>query len=151
MERDELLVQLLLTEPIVMPFVEESLIDLKKHFHLHIVTSSSRNHFLTMHKRTGYLKYFTNITTEEDFKNRKPAPDAYLKSMQDIGAKPNECIVFEDSERGLNAAVNAGLKCVAIPNELTKRQNFSSAWKMTDNFKTATNFVIEYEKQNKTL
>jgi len=71
--------------------------------------------------------------------------------MQDIGAKPNECIVFEDSERGLSAAVNAGLKCIVIPNALTKHQNFSSAWKIADNFETATQFVIEYEKQNKTL
>ena len=44
------------------------------------------------------------------------------------GLSRQECIVIEDSERGLAAAVAAGLRCIAIPTELTRGGDFSQAF-----------------------
>ena len=59
-------------------------------------------------------KYFDLIYTREDVAKIKPNPEVYLKAMQAFNAKPEECIVFEDSLVGIKAAKNAGLKTVAI-------------------------------------
>ena len=44
----------------------------------------------------------------------KPNPEVYLKAMQTLQAKPQECIVFEDSLIGIEAAKAAGLAVVAV-------------------------------------
>jgi HAD superfamily hydrolase (TIGR01509 family) len=44
----------------------------------------------------------------------KPAPDIYLKSAELLGKNPKECFVIEDSPTGLQAAVEAGCKPIAI-------------------------------------
>ena len=51
----------------------------------------------------------------DEVKNGKPAPDIFLKTASLIGAKPEECIVFEDSPNGIKAANKAGMKCIGIP------------------------------------
>jgi len=57
----------------------------------------------------------------------KPAPDLYLKSFNELGVKAAEAIIFEDSENGVAAAVAAGARCVAVPAEVTRGQDFSEA------------------------
>ena len=44
----------------------------------------------------------------------KPAPDIFLKAAQSLGARPAECIVFEDAPFGIEAARRAGMRAVAI-------------------------------------
>lgn len=55
-----------------------------------------------------------NILTNDDIENRKPHPEIYLKAMGILGAKPCECIVFEDSLSGITSAKEAGLEVVAV-------------------------------------
>ena len=100
-----------------------------------IVTSSRKDHFEIIHKQTGFLKYFDFIVTSEDVKNTKPDPEPYLKALELSGMKKEECIVVEDSERGLRAAIAAGLKCYIIPTELTKNSDFTGAEKVLNNIK----------------
>ena len=50
----------------------------------------------------------------EDVVNKKPSPEAYLQAVQKLGAKPEECIVFEDSINGVIAAKEAGLEVCAV-------------------------------------
>jgi beta-phosphoglucomutase len=54
-----------------------------------------------------------------DFKP-KPDPAVFLHAAKMLGAKPEECVVFEDSIYGFQAAKAAGMKCIAIKNDLNK-------------------------------
>ncbi len=44
----------------------------------------------------------------------KPDPEIFLLSAQKLGVKPANCVVFEDAEAGVEAAIRAGMKCVGI-------------------------------------
>ncbi|MFP6639027.1 MAG: HAD-IA family hydrolase, partial [Myxococcota bacterium] len=57
----------------------------------------------------------------------KPHPEPYLLAAERLGVDPGRCVVVEDSERGLQAAVAAGMSCVAIPNQMTRVGDFSRA------------------------
>ena len=44
----------------------------------------------------------------------KPHPEIFLLAAQKLGVDPNDCVVFEDAEAGVEAALAAGMKCVGI-------------------------------------
>jgi HAD superfamily hydrolase (TIGR01509 family) len=129
-ERDALYSYLLSTEMKVIDGVEVTLKKLYGKFKMGIVTSSKKNHFEIIHKESNLLRYFDFVLASEDYKRSKPAPDPYLKAVEISGFKKDECIAIEDSERGLKAALNAGISCYAIPTELTKHSNFTGAKKI---------------------
>ena len=59
-------------------------------------------------------KTFDLITRKEDVQNKKPNPEIYNKIMKHYKAKPEECLIFEDSYTGVLAAKNAGIEVVNI-------------------------------------
>jgi len=58
---------------------------------------------------------------------KKPAPDIYFYVLQAMELNPENCLVVEDSQQGLQAALQAGLKTVVTVNDYTCNQNFSGA------------------------
>lgn len=60
--------------------------------------------------------YFENITTVEEVVNPKPAPDIFLLASEKLGIDPIDCLVIEDSQAGVTAAREAGMKVIAIDN-----------------------------------
>lgn len=121
---------------------EDTLKKLYGKFVMGIVTSSRKDHFQIIHKYLGLLKYFDFILTVEDYRESKPAPDPYLKAIELTGLSKDECVVIEDSERGLRAAVQAGLKCYVIPTGLTKHSNFSGAEKILNSIKEVPGLLL---------
>jgi len=132
-ERDELYSHLLSTEMKVINGAEETLQKLHGKFKMGIVTSSKKNHFEIIHNKTNLLKYFDFVLASEDYEKSKPAPDPYLKAVEISGFRKEECIAIEDSERGLKAALSAGIECYVIPTELTKYCDFNGAKKILSN------------------
>lgn len=61
---------------------------------------------------------FDLITRKEDVQNKKPNPEIYNKIMQYYKAKPEECLIFEDSYTGVLASNNAGIEVVNIYDKL---------------------------------
>ena len=61
------------------------------------------------------LDIFDAIVAGTEIENGKPAPDIFLFTAQKMGAKPENCFVFEDSENGIKAGVAAGMKTIGIP------------------------------------
>lgn len=59
-------------------------------------------------------EYFSVIYTKEDAKEIKPSPEIYLKVIQTLKVKKEDCLIFEDSLIGMESAKNAGIECVAI-------------------------------------
>ena len=63
----------------------------------------------------GILHLFDAVVCAEDYVNGKPAPDPFLEAARQIGVAPEDCIVFEDSPTGIQAADAAGMKHVFVP------------------------------------
>jgi HAD superfamily hydrolase (TIGR01509 family) len=61
-------------------------------------------------------KYFDNITTGDEVENKKPDPEIFIISSQKLGVNPSECVVFEDSSAGIDAAYSAGMNSVLVKN-----------------------------------
>lgn len=95
---------------------------------LALVTSSPRKSVdLKVNGRFDFAKIFDVIITFDDCSTRKPFPDAYLMAAEKLSVKPANCLVFEDTAIGVEAAKNAGMKCIALPNGYTKNQDFKKA------------------------
>lgn len=58
--------------------------------------------------------YFSAIVSADDVSNSKPDPETYVKAAHILKVAPEDCIVFEDAPKGVEAALNAGMKAVAI-------------------------------------
>lgn len=112
---------------LVIPGVLPLLRALGPHFRMAIVTSSHRAHFDVIHRETGVPALFELVLTREDCTLTKPDPEPYLRAVERIGVAPAECLVIEDSRRGLLAAHAAGLRCWAIPSTLTASSSFAEA------------------------
>jgi HAD superfamily hydrolase (TIGR01509 family) len=54
------------------------------------------------------------VVTGEDVLAKKPAPDIFLKAASKLGLAPGECTVIEDAVNGIQAALAAGMRCVAV-------------------------------------
>lgn len=63
---------------------------------------------------------------------KKPAPDVYHYALQELGADPGACLVIEDSQNGLRAALGAGLKTVITVSQYTRTHDFSGASLVVD-------------------
>lgn len=63
----------------------------------------------------GMEGFFPIIVTPADVVRGKPAPDMYLLAAEKMGVKPQECLVFEDSPTGIEAARAAGMAWVLVP------------------------------------
>jgi HAD superfamily hydrolase (TIGR01509 family) len=113
--------------PRLIPGVRETLLALHGRFAMGIVTSSRGDHFEVIHRETGVLNYFDFVITADDCPRTKPCPDPYLRAIERSGRSPDVCIAIEDSARGLEAAIAAGLRCIIIPSRLTAGQQFSGA------------------------
>jgi len=58
---------------------------------------------------TNLLPLFDFVVVASDVAQGKPAPDVFLEAARRMGAKPERCVVFEDSDEGLEAAKAAGM------------------------------------------
>jgi HAD superfamily hydrolase (TIGR01549 family) len=125
--RNDLYGRLLATRDIAVEGAGEVLRRLAGRFRMGIVTSSKREHFEIIHRRTGFLPYFDFVVGEGDYRRSKPDPEPYRIAVERCGGWPEECLAIEDSERGLAAAKGAGLACWVIPTALTADSNFSMA------------------------
>ena len=70
--------------------------------HLHNVEATLRI--------TGLLPLFDQVVSADDVSHGKPAPDVYLEAARRINVAPADCIVFEDTDEGLEAAHRAGMR-----------------------------------------
>jgi HAD superfamily hydrolase (TIGR01509 family) len=80
-----------------------------------VVSGSKRESVVGSLTVLHLLDKFDAIVAAEDYKNGKPAPDAYLLAAARLGVPPKDCLVFEDTELGIQAATAAGMATVMVP------------------------------------
>jgi len=90
-----------------------------------------------------------HIVSGSDVVNCKPDPESYLKVSVLSGVHPSSCLVFEDSETGVNAAFSAKMRCVAVPNRYTAGQNFINAGYVVDNLTSDAQILQRVPKESK--
>ncbi len=130
--RNERYAELLAAGVELMGGVHECLDALEGRMPMAIVTSSQPDHFELIHRDLGLLHHFELILTAADFTRFKPHPEPYLLAAERIGADPAECLVIEDTERGLRSALAAGMRCVVVPHALSRHGDFSGATRILD-------------------
>jgi HAD superfamily hydrolase (TIGR01509 family) len=82
---------------------------------------------LLEHTLPESLSWFEVIAAGDIVPAKKPAPDIYFYTLEQMGLPPQACLAFEDSENGLRSAQQAGIPTVVTVNDYTRDQDFSGA------------------------
>jgi HAD superfamily hydrolase (TIGR01509 family) len=126
----------------VLDGVEDALRRLRGKVIMGIVTSCLKEHFDLIHAGTGLLPFFDFVLTREDYVKSKPDPEPFLTAVNQNDLRPGDCIIVEDSARGLAAANAAGIRCIAVPNRLTQSGNFSKAYRVVNSVREVADIVL---------
>lgn len=92
-----------------------------------VASNSSRQIIDVTMTAMDWLETFTVRCTGDDEIKGKPSPDVYLTAARKLGVDPTKCLGLEDSYRGAQAVVAAGMTCGAVPDlSHTSRDVFAS-------------------------
>jgi HAD superfamily hydrolase (TIGR01509 family) len=80
-----------------------------------VVSGGRRSSVVRSLTALGLLEKFETIVGADDYTRGKPAPDAFLLAAERLGVAPADCLVFEDTEIGIQAATAAGMASVKVP------------------------------------
>lgn len=97
----------------ILPGVKEFLEDCKKKGYRIALGSASKNSMLIL-ERLELLEAFDEIIDGTKVSSAKPDPEVFVKGAESLGLQASECIVFEDSAAGVEAAHCGGMKAVGI-------------------------------------
>ena len=130
------------TEAIEIEGVVETLAELSKYVRMAIVTTAKRVDFDLIHERRQIRQFMEFVLVREDYELAKPHPEPYLTGLKRFGATKEETLVVEDSSRGLNSAVAAGIDCVIVHNDFTKVQDLSQASFRIETLSELTDIIL---------
>ncbi|MFY9852597.1 MAG: HAD family phosphatase [Terracidiphilus sp.] len=85
-----------------------------------VVSGSRRDSVVGSLTAIGLLDKFETIVAAEDYTRGKPAPDAFLLAAERLGVAPADCLVFEDTDLGIEAATAAGMASVKVPSPMER-------------------------------
>ncbi len=102
-----------LTPEDILPGTKEFLNQLKQNNILIALGSASKN-ASTILQSLDIIKYFDVIIDGNKVEKAKPDPEIFLKGAIELKVSPENCVVFEDAEAGVEAAISAGMKCIGI-------------------------------------
>lgn len=80
-------------------------------------TGSKKENAVKLLKENALLNLLDALVTANDVDNHKPNPDTFLKACELMQLKPQECVVFEDTELGKQAAHSGGMDCIMVTAE----------------------------------
>jgi beta-phosphoglucomutase family hydrolase len=103
---------------------------------LAIASSSNRKWIEYILRILEITSLFDCFVGAEDIVHSKPDPEIYLKAATALGVRPDECVVIEDAELGVEAAKRAGMKAIGYRNPRSGNQNLSKADMIIDDFST---------------
>lgn len=79
-----------------------------------LCSNSVRMTIELMMNKAKLTNYLDEILSNQDVKNPKPDPEIYQNAMKKLGVKPEECIIVEDNENGIKAALASGGNLLAV-------------------------------------
>lgn len=92
-------------------------------YKLAVCSNSVRQSVEAMMKLSALEHYLDLMVSNEDVSKGKPDPEMYLKAMGALGVSPEECLILEDNDHGIQAAVASGahLLKIGVPDDVTYR------------------------------
>ncbi len=106
-----------------------------KGIRLAIATTSDLPNVITLLEHTlgpDSLNWFETIAAGDMVPAKKPAPDIYHYALNQLALAPSDCLVFEDSQVGCQAACAAGCPAIITVNDYTQAQDFTGALRVID-------------------
>lgn len=94
---------------------------------LAIATTSALSNVMVLLEKNLDPNWFEVIAAGDIVPQKKPAPDIYFYVLEQMNLASENCLVFEDSHHGLQAATQAGLKTIVTVNNYTKNEDLTSA------------------------
>jgi len=80
-----------------------------------VVSGSTRDSVVASLTALRLLDRFDALVCAGEYRNSKPHPEAFLLAAEKLGVPPNACLVFEDTDMGIEAATAAGMKSARVP------------------------------------
>jgi len=77
-------------------------------YRLAVCSNAIRNSCRLMLEKAGLLPYLEFFLSNEDVTKPKPDPEMYTTAIERLGLAPNECLILEDNEHGIKAAIASG-------------------------------------------
>jgi HAD superfamily hydrolase (TIGR01509 family) len=112
-----------------------------------IVTGSSRAEARQALDALQIVDEFPVVLASEDYQHGKPAPDGYLGAAARLGARPERCVVLEDSRAGIAAGIGAGMTVIAVRAGNFAGQDQSAAHVIVNTLDEVTVALIEATAQ----
>jgi len=107
----------------ILPGAYELLIELKTYKIKRALGSASKNAGMILN-RLELNRFFDVVIDGNKVSKAKPDPEVFLKAAEELKIKPKECLVFEDAQAGIEAAINGKMRCVGVGDpELLKKAN----------------------------
>ena len=104
-----------------------------KCFKIAIASSSTEDRALNILREHNIIEYFDEFVFGHEVKKGKPNPDIFLKTCDKLSEKPEECLVLEDSEAGIQAAYSASIPVICIPDIKVPNQYYLDMTKIVLN------------------
>lgn len=98
---------------------------------MHVATTGTRA-WVEPLLRNAFGDRFATVVTGTEVTDLKPNPAVYLEVLRHTGCEPSHVVAVEDSANGVQAAVRAGLRCVAARNAYTREDDLSGASLVVD-------------------
>ncbi|WP_320178370.1 HAD family hydrolase [Roseovarius pacificus] len=113
----------------------------EKGYPLALASSSINEHIDIVMERFTIARYFRCRVSGDDVTQSKPDPEIFLTTARRMGVPPEDCWVIEDSEHGVRAAVDAGMRCIGFANPNSGNQNLSKADYIIRNMSDAESLI----------
>ena len=102
-----------LTPDDILTGVTEKLEELKENGIKIAIGSSSKNTPIIL-KQIGLERYFDAVSDGNNITHSKPDPEVFLKAAEMLGIAPEDCMIVEDADAGIEAGKRAGMKTLAV-------------------------------------
>lgn len=102
-----------------------------------LASSASMNTITWVFDKFKLHPYFKDKISGASLKASKPHPEIFEKAAEMAGEKRENCLVIEDSTNGIQAAVSAGIYCIAYKSPHSKNQDYSKASRVISKFEEA--------------
>jgi HAD superfamily hydrolase (TIGR01509 family) len=97
------------------PEVLEHIHDKHGHIPFAVVSGSTRESVVASLTTLGILDRFDTLVCAGDYAKSKPDPEPFLLAAARLGVAPEDCLVFEDTDMGIQSATAAGMRSVKVP------------------------------------
>ena len=107
-----------------------------------VATSSNRDRVDKILAQAKITEFFDDSICGDEVTKGKPNPEVFLKSCQKLGVNVDEAIVLEDSEAGIQASYDAGIKVICIPDmKYPEKQYEEKTFKILKDLNDVTEYL----------